>query len=342
LVLFSALGRAIVAIVRFRIGDITRRAVFVSWWHGIRWLVILALTLATHLAALPFLGFSVRFRLVYGRLGLLAAVILGALLVWRLVSVTFHHASLLALRRGRSDARSLIQLGERVAKVVVVLSAMLGLLALAGVDLTTALAGVGIAGVAVALGAQKSVENLLGGIFLVTDRALAVGDFCRLSDREGWVEDITLRSIRLRTLQQTLLSVPAGLLAQGSIENLATRGKILVQSVLRLSYATTRKQVQDILTQTRELLSRTPLVDADSARIRLTAFGVEAIELELFAYIVTSDFGTFLEVREKLLLEIARIIESSGTAFAMPTQFIHMQTDTAQAGLAATKVPSST
>jgi MscS family membrane protein len=207
---------------------------------------------------------------------------------------------------------------------MVVLSAVLGLLALAGVDLTTALAGVGIAGVAVALGAQKSVENLLGGIFLVTDRALAVGDYCKLSDREGWVEDITLRSVRLRTLQQTLLSVPAGLLAQGSIENFATRSKILVQSVLRLSYATTGEQLQIILVQTRELLMRTQAIDTESARVRLTSFGAEAIELELFAYVVTSDNTTFLEVREKLLLEIARIIESSGSGFAMPTQFIRL------------------
>ena len=342
LLLFAAMARAVVWAARLRIADITGRAVFLQWWQGVRWLIVLGLTLIAHVAALPFLGFSVSFRLAYARFTLLAAIVLGALLIWRLVSVTFHQASLLAIRRGRSDASSLIQLGERVAKVVVVLGTILGLLALAGVDLTTALAGVGLAGVAVALGAQKTVENLLGGIFLVTDRALAVGDYCRLSDREGWVEDITLRSIRLRTVQQTLLSVPAGLLAQGSIENFATRGKIHLQSVLRLSYATTREQLQTILTQTRELLARTPFIDTDVARIRLTSFGVDAIELELFAYIVTTDFATFLDVREKLLLEIARIVESSGSAFAMPTQFIHMQSDAAQAALATTTVSRST
>jgi len=165
---------------------------------------------------------------------------------------------------------------------------------------------------------------MLGGIFLLTDRALAVGDYCRLSDREGWVEDITLRSVRLRTLEQTLLSVPAGLLAQGSIENISARSKILFQSVLRLRYGTTAKQLQAVLDGTESLLASHPLVDKERARIRLIAFGAQAIELEVFAYITTDDFMVFLGARQSLLLEIAGLIESSGSGFAGPTQFIHM------------------
>jgi MscS family membrane protein len=135
---------------------------------------------------------------------LVTLVFAVTLLVWRLMGAMFQQAGLMATRSGRASARSLIKLGERVAKVLVILIALFVVLRLAGVDPTTALAGVGIAGIAVALGAQKSVENLLGAVFLLTDRALAVGDFCRLSDRDGWVEDITLRSVRLRTLEQTL------------------------------------------------------------------------------------------------------------------------------------------
>jgi MscS family membrane protein len=310
-----------------RIADLTRRAVFLLWWNGVRWLLVVGLTLIAHLGVMPLLGFSLTFRHTYVRIGLIVTIVVAALLVWRLVSVTFHQAGLLAMRRGRSGTRSLIQFAERVVKVMVVLIAVFGLLALGGVDATTALAGVGIAGVAVALGAQKSVENLLGGIFLLTDRVLAVGDFCRLSDRAGWVEDVTLRSVRLRTLEQTLLSVPAGVLAQGSIENFATRGKILAQSMLRLRYGTSSEQLQTVLDGTRQLLATHPSTDKESARIRLIAFGQEAIELELFAYITTSDFSKFLEIRESLLLQVARIVESSGSAFAMPTQFIHMRSD---------------
>jgi MscS family membrane protein len=189
--------------------------------------------------------------------------------------------------------------------------------------------------VAIALGAQKTVENLLGGIFILTDHALAVGDYCRLSDREGWVEDITLRSIRLRTVEQTLLSVPAGLLAQGSIENFATRGKIPLQSVLRLRYGTTGEQLQAVLEATRQLLTKHPSLEKDNARIRLTSFSAQAIELELFAFVTTSEYPKFLEVRESLLLQIAQIIERAGSAFAVPTQFIYMRADAEERRLAA-------
>jgi MscS family membrane protein len=330
LLLFWLLALLVAWVSRRRIADLTRRALFLRWWSGVRWLLIIALTLAAHLASLRLLGFSLTSRVAYLRVGLFVAVIVAALLVWRLVSVTFRQASLLAMRRGRSDTRSLIQFSERVVKAVVVLMAIFGLLALAGVDATTALAGVGIVGVAVALGAQKSVENLLGGIFLLSDQALAVGDFCRLLDREGVVEDITLRSVQLRTVEQTLLSVPAGLLAQGSIENFRTRNKILVRSVLRLRYGTTGEQVQAVLNGTRQLLASHPTIEKETARISLTSFGVQAIELELFAFVTTSDFVKFLEIREGLLLQVAQMVESSGSAFAMPTEFIHTRSQVAE------------
>ena len=305
----------------------TGRSLFLSSWSRVRWPLVLTLTLISHLVTIPLIGFSVRFRVGYSRVVVIASVIITAVLVWRLVTVTFQRARLSAIRRERSSTRSLVQLGERIVKVLVVLVAVLVLLALSGVDPATALAGVGIAGVAVALGAQKSVENLLGAVFLLTDRVLAVGDFCCLSDRVGWIEDITLRSVRLRTLDQTLLSVPAGLLSQGSIENYTTRGKILLQTVLRLRYGTTSEQLHVVLEDVRQLLAQHPSIEKDGARARLTSFGAQAIEIELFAYVMTADYAEFLEIRESLLLQIAHIVESSGGAFAIPTQFIYMRSE---------------
>jgi len=305
----------------------TGRSLFLSSWSRVRWPLVLTLTLISHLVTIPLIGFSVRFRVGYSRVVVIASVIITAVLVWRLVTVTFQRARLSAIRRERSSTRSLVQLGERIVKVLVVLVAVLVLLALSGVDPATALAGVGIAGVAVALGAQKSVENLLGAVFLLTDRVLAVGDFCCVSDRVGWIEDITLRSVRLRTLDQTLLSVPAGLLSQGSIENYTTRGKILLQTVLRLRYGTTSEQLHVVLEDVRQLLAQHPSIEKDGARARLTSFGAQAIEIELFAYVMTADYAAFLEIRESLLLHIAHIVESSGSAFAVPTQFIYMRSE---------------
>jgi MscS family membrane protein len=313
------LSTVLVALVLRSVTNPARRHVIDMWYRSLRPLVILLVTLGIHLALMRFLGFSLRARVVYSRLVLLVMVVLAAALLWRLMALAFAHARMTAQRKGRASLRSLLLLSERVSKTLLVLLAIFVLLTIAGVDTTTALAGVGLGGVAVALGAQKSVENLLGGVFLLTDRALAVGDTCSISNRVGVVEDITMRSVRLRTTEQTLLSIPAGMLSQSNLENFATREKILVQSTLRLRYGTTVSQLRRILNGIRDLLEQRPDVESESARIRLVDFGVRAIELELFAYVLTADFQKFLATREELLLQVAGIVESSGTGFAQPT-----------------------
>ena len=303
---------------------LTRRATR-NWRDGqyarIRWPTIVLLTLVIHGGLVRLLGFSLRFRSIYGRILLVAAVAAAAWLMWRVMAMMFAHARGVATRRGHSGVESLLRLAERVCKSLLVMLAIFAALTIAGVDTATALAGLGIGGVAVALGAQKSVENLLGGIFLLSDRALAVGDFCTISDRQGVIEDITMRSVRLRTLEQTLLSVPTGVVSQASLENFATRHKILIQSTLRLRYGTTTDQLRWVLNRIQALLDERPEVETETARIRLHDFGARAIELELFAYVRTPDWLKFLAIREDLLLQVATIIESSGTGFAQPVVF---------------------
>ena len=325
LVVFWFLSFAFIAGVRLIVKSPSRRKFLELWYAGLRWLTVFVLTLGVHLVLIRYLGFSFRFRYVYSRFALVAVVIAGTWLLMRLLALSLTQARHMAERRGESGFSSLLMLAQRVGNVILTLVAIFTILSIAGVDTTTALAGLGIGGVAVALGAQKSVENLLGGVFLITDNALAVGDECRIADRNGRIEDITLRSIRLRTVEQTLLSIPAGALSQASIENFSTRGKILVQTRLRLGYETTVVQLRAVLESIRRLLEEHPRVETASSRIRLVDFGAQAVELELFAYILTSDMAMFLAVREELLLKIAEIIETSGTTFSRPTDFVYLE-----------------
>jgi MscS family membrane protein len=214
----------------------------------------------------------------------------------------------------------------------VVVVAIFAILTVLGVDTKTALAGVGIGGVAVALGAQKSIENILGGIFLLMDNALAVGDRCSISNRLGYIEDITLRSVKVRTDDQSLLSVPAGALAQSNIENFATRRKTLMQTTVRLRYGATAAQLRLVLSQIQELCANHRRVEQDTKRIRLVSFGERGMEIEMYLFVLTADTATFFEVRETLLLEVADIVEASGSGFAGPTEFLYL--DEPQAGAA--------
>lgn len=315
----SLLSIALIKIARRAITSPTRRERLELWYGGMRRLTVVVLAILVHLTLMRYLAFSLRFRYVYSRFALVALVVAVAWLAIRFLSLATAHARLLALRRGQVQFSSLLMLVQRVGKVLIALIAVFVILNLAGVDTTTALAGVGIGGIAIALGAQKSIENLLGGVFLITDNALAVGDQCRIADRLGSVEDITLRSVRLRTPEQTLLSIPAGVLAQANIENFSTRGKILVQTILRLRHETSVGQIRSVLADIQELLVQHRDIEAASARVRLVEFSAQAVELELFAYVLTSDMPTFLAVREELLLKIAEIVEGAGTTFARPT-----------------------
>jgi MscS family membrane protein len=304
--------------------DPARRRDLDAWYAGIQRPAITLLALVIHLTSMRFLGFPVTFRIAYARVGLVVAVIALTWLIRRVLTLGFERTRSMLRGKDRTSMRSLLLLGERLAKTLVVMAAILVILTIAGVDTKTALAGLGIGGVALALGAQKTVENFLGGVFLLSDRALAVGDTCSIGDRVGVVEDITLRSVRLRTSDQSLLSIPAGALAQTGIENFASRDKILVKSTLRLRYGTSVEQLRRILEGIRTLLDENPKIETGTSRIRLVNFGVEAIELELFAFVLTADVPEFLAVREDLLLEIAAIVEAAGSSFAQPTQFIYM------------------
>jgi len=331
LLFFWLLTTATLSLLQRLIRSSSKALFIVALFSGVRWPLILLLTLATHFASLPYLGFSLAFRIFDSRTSLVIFVIVLTWLIQRTSTLAFARARMMMERRRSSSTESLILLGERVFKVLIVLIAVLIILKIIGVDTKTALAGVGIGGVAVALGAQKSVENLLGGIFLLSDKTLAVGDMCRISERSGWIEDITLRSIRLRTLEQTLLSIPAGILSQANIENFASRRKILAQTNLLLRYGTTVEQLRLVLENIRKLLDSSAKIESATARIRLVNFGIRAIELELYAYILTADYMEFLALRESLLLQIAGVVEAAGSAFAQPTEFVYLSSQQIEA-----------
>lgn len=295
-----------------------RRSALDGWFEATRTPLVLALTLATHGVAATWFGPTLSFRIWYSRLlvGLLVAALAWG--VHRALGFAFRHAVRRLEHEGRGGTRSALVLGERLLNALLLLVVVLALLALVGVDIGTVLAGLGIVGVALALGAQKTIENVLGGVLLLGDEAIAVGDLCRVSNRLGVVEDITLRSVRFRTVEQTVLSIPAGVLAQAELENFASRNKILVQTRLRLAYGTPTERVRSVRDDVEALLGVHPAVEHATARVRLVEFGVQGIELELFAYLLTSDLLRFLSLREELLLDIAQRVESAGVAFAAP------------------------
>ncbi len=245
----------------------------------------------------------------------------------RLTGLTMQRLRMHAISADRIGTGTLIVLAERLLTAVVVVTAVLSVLAIVGFNLTTVLAGLGIGGIAIAFAAQKTLENLFGGISVLADEVIRVGDYCRFADRTGTVEDISLRSTRVRTDARTELSIPNGTLATMSIENFARRDKLFFNPVLAIRYETTGDQLRYLLAEIRRMLYEHPKVESSSASIRFSGFDASALRLEISSYVLTRDSNEFAAIREDLLLRIMDIVEKSGSGFAFPSQTLYMSRD---------------
>ena len=228
-------------------------------------------------------------------------------------------------RRGRESGIVLLAPISNALKLIVIVLAILMWLDNVGFDITTLLAGLGVGGIAVALVLQKPLEDIFGAITLYSQQPIKVGDFCRFGQTSGTVEEIGLRATRVRTLGNTVITLPNAKLASEYIENLSARRKVLYQPVLKLRYDTTPDQLQEVLEQVRNLLDTHEKVISEDARVRFAGFTDHSFDLQLFAYIGTTKWAEYLEIAEDLNMRIMLIVQKAGTAFALPAQNLIME-----------------
>jgi MscS family membrane protein len=221
----------------------------------------------------------------------------------------------------------------------VILAGLLVTLRYFGVNPTAALAGLGIGGIAVALAAQRTLENVIGGLSITFDKAVRVGDFLKLGETLGTVDYIGLRSTRIRTLDRTILSVPNGQVANVNIETLSARDKFWFHHVIGLGYETTSGQMRAIIENVRHLLVGHPTVDDEVIRVRFVRLGSFSLDVEISAYVLAGDWDRFLEIQQDLLLRIMEIVERAGAAIALPSQTLHLAEARAGTTVAPHSVP---
>jgi len=217
-----------------------------------------------------------------------------------------------------SDRIALAALLGRLSQLGVLTIGILTVLYLGGVNLGAALAGLGIGGLAVAFAAQKTLENLFGGVMIISDRPVRIGDICKIGDVTGAVVDIGLRSTRIRTQDRTIVTIPNGQLATMNLENYTLRDKFWFHPTIALSYQTTAEQMQAVLGKIREMLDKHPNVEPETVRVRFVSIGNASQDVEVFAYVFAANYGEFLGIQENLLLQILEIVESAGTSLALP------------------------
>lgn len=257
------------------------------------------------------------------RVGFLASVFWG---VWRIVDICRQILVRSHWALALPASRSLIPLGARLAKVVAAALALAAILSSLGYPVASLLAGLGIGGLALALAAQKTVENLFGAFSIGIDQPFREGEFVKVDDFVGTVEAIGLRSTRFRTLDRTVVTLPNGRLADMRLESFAARDRLRLATTIGLVYETTAAQMRQVLAGFERTLREHPTIWPDAVVVRFSELAASSLNIEIMAWFQTADWGEFQRIRQDILLQFMDVVESAGTSFAFPTTTVHLAT----------------
>ena len=245
-------------------------------------------------------------------------------LALRAVDIAAEQVASARWAQDRKLSNSLVPLGARSGKVFIAAVGLIAILSSLGYPVASLLAGLGIGGLAVALAAQKTVENIFGAFSIGVDQPFREGDFVKVEDFVGTVEKIGLRSTRIRTLDRTIISLPNGKLADMRLETFEARDRIRLYCVLGLVYETNATQMREILAELEKALRAHPKIWPDAVVVRFAAFGASSLDVEVMAWFQTADWNEFTAIRQAMFLEFMHIVERAGSSFAFPTRTVHL------------------
>jgi MscS family membrane protein len=298
-------------------------AMAVVWWVGLNWL---NLPLSVH-----------------AFLGKLAALLLAGSCLWLVYRAVDVLAAWLGQAASKTETKMddlLVPLMRKTLKIFVVVFGLVFIADNLGVNVTTLLAGVGIGGIAFALAAKDTVENLFGSVTVLLDRPFQIGDWVVIGDVEGTVEEVGFRSTRVRTFYNSLVTVPNSKLVNANVDNYGARFKRRIKMMLGLTYSTPAEKVEAFCEGVRELILLHPYTAKDFYLVHFNEFADSSLNILLYTFLITPDWATELRERQRLLLDIKRLAERLGVGFAFPTQTLHVETLAAPTPLAQPQQPA--
>lgn len=269
-------------------------------------------------------GVPVTLRSPAERLKEVVAWIATAWLMLRLIDAVFGRAERLSVSKNRPEQISLLGLLRKLAKVAFVILAMIIIFGNLGFDLTTGIAALGVGGIALAFGAQKTIENLIGSVMVVADRPINVGDYCKFGVYEGVVLDIGIRSTRVRTLNRTVVTIPNGDFSSLQIENYATRDMFHFLHHLYIKRDTDLDKLSDLIENLTHFLNAHDEVNDEWTQVRISELRQDCFVVEVRAYIITTDVVVFYDKQTALAIELLKQVAGFGVEQALPSQTLYV------------------
>ncbi|MGB6192863.1 MAG: mechanosensitive ion channel family protein [Terracidiphilus sp.] len=258
---------------------------------------------------------------------LVTGLISATWLLIRLTDVLVFHVRQQFTMRMQIEHATIVDLLGRIFKILATVVLVIVLLTMAGVNVSALVAGLGIGGVALALAAQKTLADLFGGISVIMRGAVRVGDLCIIGDKQGTVEEIGISSLRMRTSDRTVVTIPNSKVAEGELENFSMRDRFWIHQTFTLRFDTTYSVVRKLTEGMLDVLKTRPDIDMRTARVRVINLTNAGPQVEVSAYYrkAGSDFAAFLEEQEQIILAMMRLVEDAGTAIVAPVGLVNLQ-----------------
>lgn len=247
-----------------------------------------------------------------------------AWLLMRIIDILFKRAERVSLIGNHPERLSVINLMRKVLKVILLAVATIVILGNLGFDLTTGIAALGIGGLALALGAQKTIENLVGSVSLVADQPVNVGDYCKFGAQEGTVEDIGIRSTRLRTTNRTVVTIPNGNFSAMSIENFSSRDMFHFSQLFYVSRDSDTQKLREFIETVQIYITNHPATNSTWNQARISGTQQDAYIIEVRCYMTAKSLMEFNERQTDMILKIADMMKDAGLKNALPTSHITM------------------
>jgi MscS family membrane protein len=229
------------------------------------------------------------------------------------------------LRQHSLDSQ-LIRLGMRLVGVAIAAGFLIQGSYELGFPTYSVIAGLGVGGLAVALAARDSLANLLGSMLIMIEKPFRVGHYVRVAGGEGTVEDVGFRSTRIRTSDNSLLSIPNNSIVDAKIENLSLRSMRHQKLLLQVTYGTAREKLEELVGGVTRLLAEHPKTNKANIYVRFNDFGESSLNILVYFYLETASYSEELEKREEILLSIMKLAEQLHIEFAFPTRTLLIET----------------
>ena len=275
--------------------------------------------------AFSFMRFSESFTTMIAHIMSTLTIVLFAWVIYRIIKLFESSNELIAKRFKTDNGITLAKLLLSILKALVLIISGMNILSTWGINVTGFVASLGLVGMAFALAAKDTASNFFGSMVLFTDQPFKVGDWIKTPEVEGTIESIGIRSTKVRTFARALVSVPNGNLADSAILNWSEMNKRQIKMTLGLTYSTTATQMKTILAEMRELLKNDEDIHQQTIYIHFTEFQDSALGIFCYFFTKTTNWGEYMQVRERINLELMEIVEKNGAGFAFPSQSLYVE-----------------